>query len=310
MTKTFVIITVIILSLLLGCSNRFDVKQDTQDSVYSNGQDIKYSLSDIEEIYPGFNYNEIIQRHSKILPDGMTITKFRHFVVFSGLDEKTTYSLVDNDIRHTSDGMVNAYVLKTPDSVTAVFLFKDFDSYKDFTLKNTDIEEKDLSPYGYYKISQNIIVIYYITWKGSTKHEISHRYTKADFPNAPSWFDEGLSSLNEKSVYKNGKLIAEFSWRIVALRRAIKDGKYTGLEKMMRTDDEQLYGNRVSYYYAQSRYLLMYLQEKGLLEKYYKTFRDTHDDDPTGISQLEKILGKPLEEIDLDYYEYINSFKE
>lgn len=310
MTKIFVIILVIILSLLLGCSNRSDVKPDLQDSVITAKQDIKYSLSEIEETFAGFNYDEIINRHSHILPEGMTITKFRHFVVFSLLDDKTTFSLIDNDIRQVTESMTNHFISKTPDSATAVFLFKDFESYKDFTLKNTDIEEKDLSPYGYYKISQNIIVIYYLSWKGSTKHEVTHRFTKADFPNAPSWFDEGLSSLNEKSAFKDGRLKGEFSWRIIALRRAINDYRYTKLEQLMKTDDEELYGKRVSFYYAQSRYLLMYLEEKGLLEKYYKLFRDTYEQDNTGISQLEKILGKPLEQIDEDYYEYINSFKQ
>lgn len=292
-----------------GCSRVKNVKQDMQDSTEQK-QDVKRSLSDIEETFASFNYAEIIERHSPILPNNMSITRYKHFVIFSELDEQTTYSIIDTDIRQTIDGMVNGYVQRTPDSATAVFLFEDYEDYKDFTLKNTDIEEKDLSPYGYYKISQNIIVIRYISWKGSTKHEISHRFTKADFPNAPSWFDEGLSSLLEKSTYIDGKLVGEFSWRIIALRRAIKDDKYTKLGKMMRTDDNELYGKRVSYYYAQARFLLMYLEERGLLEQYYKTFRDTYQTDKTGISQLENLLGKSLDEIDEDYYTYITSFKE
>ncbi len=310
MAKSIVIILFIILALLLGCSNKSDVKPDFQDSVVAQKQDIKNSLPEIEETFASFNYQKIIDRHSPILPKNMSITKFKYFVVFSDLDEKTTYSIIDNDIRNAIDAMVNSYVVKTPDSVTAVFLFTDFENYKDFTLKNTDIEEKDLSPYGYYKISQNIIVVRYVSWKGSTKHEISHRFTKADFPDAPSWFDEGLSSLHEKSVFKDGKLTGEFSWRIVALRRAISDDRYTGIEKLMKTDDNELYGKRTSFYYAQARYLLMYIQEKGLLEKYYKLFRNTYTEDKTGITQLEKILGKPIDKIDEDYYEYINSFKQ
>lgn len=310
MAKSIVIILFIILSILLGCSRSRDVKPDIQDSVVSERQDVKGSLSDLEETFPNFNYDEIIERHSPILPQNMSITKFKHFVIFSDLGEKITYSVIDNDIRQTEKAMTNSYVTRTPDSTTPVFLFTDFEDYKNFTLKNTDIEEKDLSPYGYYKISQNIIVIRYVSWKGSTKHEISHRYTKADFPDAPSWFDEGLSSLNESSVFKDGKLIGEFSWRIIALRRAINDGKYTSLEHLMKTEDEEFYYNRTSYYYAQARYLLMYLQENKQLENYYKLFRDTYKKDKTGISQLEEVLGKPLQEIEPDYYEYINGFKQ
>lgn len=307
--RTVIILIFLFSTAVYGCMEPNDIRQDVQDSAEVN-EDVRRSLSELEDTYTGFNYHEIINRHSPVLPDGMSITRFKHFVIFSDLDEETTYHIIDNDIRQTIDGMVNGYVNRTPDSVTAVFLFRNFEDYKDFTLKNTDIDEEDLSPYGYYKITQNIIVVRYVEWKGSTKHEIAHRYTKADFPDAPSWFDEGLSSLLEKSRYENGKLIGEFSWRIVALRRAIKDGNYTKLGKMMRTNDEQLYSKRVSYYYAQSRYLLMYLEEKGLLETYYKTFRDTYRQDKTGITQLEKLLGKSLNEIDEDYYSYITSFNQ
>jgi hypothetical protein len=52
----------------------------------------------------------------------------------------------------------------------------------------------------------------------------------------------------------------------------------------------------------------MYLQSKGRLKDYYKTFKDTYEKDKTGISQLEKILKKPLDEIDDDYLDYVKSF--
>jgi hypothetical protein len=76
----------------------------------------------------------------------------------------------------------------------------------------------------------------------------------------------------------------------------------------METDDDELYGKRSAFYYAQARYLLMYLQEKGLLSDYYLSFRSTCHKDETGITQLEKILNKPLVKIDDDLLEYLKSF--
>lgn len=310
MTKSIIIILFIVLAILLGCTHKKDVKLDLQDSVLSEITDIKYSLPEIEETFSTLDYQNVIDKYSAAIPGNMSITKFKYFVVFSDLDENTTYSVIDNDIRTTVDGMINAYTSKTPDVVTPIFLFNDFEAYKEFTLQNTDIEEKDLSPYGYYKISQNIIVIRYVSWKGSTKHEVTHRMIRSDFRDIPSWFDEGLSSLNEKSVYKDGKLTGEFSWRIIAIRRAITENRYTGLRKLMESNDDELYGKWTSFYYAQSRYLLMYLQEKGLLENYYKLYKETFETDKTGITQLEKTLGKSIKEIDEDFYEYLVSFKQ
>ena len=42
--------------------------------------------------------------------------------------------------------------------------------------------------------------------------------------------------------------------------------------------------------YAQSRYLLQYLQEKGLLHAYYRAFHAARAEDPTGYETLKTIL--------------------
>jgi hypothetical protein len=206
--------------------------------------------------------------------------------------------------------MLENFVSLKPSNITPLFLLNDNDKYKEFVLKNFDIPEQDISPYGFYKISKNVIVIRYVNWKGSIPHEVTHRFTKSDFPDMPSWFDEGLASLHEKSTYKNGKLVGDFSWRIIAIRRVVNEDRYTELEKMMRTNDNELYGRYSSFYYAQSRFLLMYLQEKGLLEDYYRLFKETYYKDKTGITQLENITGKPMHELNEDYYSYLMSFKQ
>src|SRR4030066_348104 len=75
---------------------------------------------------------------------------------------------VNKDIRKDSDEMTKNYVSRLPDSVTPVFLFKDYDTYKNFSVNTIGLESDDLSPFGFYKISNNVIVIRYISWKGST----------------------------------------------------------------------------------------------------------------------------------------------
>jgi hypothetical protein len=309
MTKSFVVIIFIILALLLGCGTRSDIKPDLADSTQVR-LDVKQNLSGIEEVYAGYEYDKIIREQSKIIPDGMSITKFRYFVIFSDLDDGLTYKLIDTDMRNTIDAMTNNFSDKLPKIVTPIYLFEDYDDYKEFVLNSYDIPEHDISPYGFFKISKNVIVVRYVSWKGSILHEITHCFTRSDFPNMPSWFDEGFASLNEKSIFKNGKLIPDFSLRIISIRRALENNTYTSIEHLMRTDDQELYGGRTSFYYAQSRYLLMYLQKNGLLEAYYKKFRDTYSTDETGISQLEDILGKPLPEFEEEYVEYVKSFKQ
>ena len=310
MAKSLIIILFIVLSILLGCgSYESDIKPDVADTIVTK-TDIKNSLPEIAEEFQGFDYTSVINEHSLQIPEGMSITKFRQFVIFSDMNDELTYKLIDNEVRFTIEAMSKNYVNTLPDVVTPIYLFEQYDNYKKFVMDNYDIDEDDISPYGFYKISKNVIVIRYVTWKGSILHEITHRFIRSDFPGAPSWFDEGFASLNEKATFKNGNLIGEFSYRIIPLRRAINENTYTGLKHLMETNDEVLYGKRTSYYYAQSRYLLMYLQEKGLLEKYYKTFRDSYNEDNTGISQLEDVTGKSLKTLDSELLDYINSFKQ
>lgn len=292
-----------------SCSQKKDTIHGNSDSLHARS-DIKVTLSEIEDLYPGYDYSSVINEHSSIMPEGLSVTKFRQFVVFSELNEELTYRLIDNDMRNTIESMTINFVNKTPDKVTPVYLFENFDKYKLFVLKNYDVEEKDISPYGFYKISKNVIIIRYVSWKGSILHELTHRFIQADFPETPSWFDEGFASLNEKSTFKDGVLTGDFSLRIIPLRRAIKEGTYTGLKHLMETNDDELYGKRTSYYYAQSRYLLMYLQQQAQLDKYYKYFRDNFKKDRTGIKQLQEITGKSVNTLDEELLTYIKSFKE
>jgi hypothetical protein len=310
-TKSIIIILFIILAVLIGGCSYSDAsaQKELRDSILT-GNDVKRNLSDIEETFTSFDYDKVIKDYSDIIPENSTITKFRYFVVFSDMNDSTTFRLIDNDIRNTIDAMEKTYVSKKPLKPTPMFLFKDFDTYKKFVLANFDIEENDISQYGFYKVSKDVIVIRYVSWKGSVPHEVTHKFTRIDFPEMPSWFDEGLASLNEKSTFKEGELVGDFSLRIIPLRRALKEETYTGLKKLMETNDTELYGKRSSFYYAQSRYLLMLLQKNGLLTGYYKLFRDTYPQDETGISQLEKVTGKTINNLDEELIGFINSFED
>ena len=50
--------------------------------------------------------------------------------------------------------------------------------------------------------------------------------------------------------------------------------------------------------YAQSRYLCYYLQEKGVLRKFYQEFLARQKDDPSGYKTLQKVLA----ETDMDVF--------
>ncbi|CAN5454284.1 hypothetical protein BH10BAC5_BH10BAC5_09820 [soil metagenome] len=265
-------------------------------------------LKDIEEVYTNYDYESVVKLYKPRLDDTFTITRFKYFVIFSHMSDSKTYELIDNDIRHTVEAMENNYIAVKPQAVTAVFLFNDDEVYKTFALKNFDIEEEDLSPFGFYKVSKRVILVKYISWKGSLSHEVTHSMLQDDFPDIPGWFNEGFASLHEKASYKDGKLIGDFSWRINAIRTAFKNNTYTDLNYLMNITDNELYSSNASFYYGQSRMLLSYLQDKVLLERFYKLFRDTFDADNTGISQLEKLLKLKVYDLEPLFINYVKNF--
>ena len=58
-------------------------------------------------------------------------------------------------------------------------------------------------------------------------------------------------------------------------------------------EDKNFYGrDLVGLNYAQARYLMFYLQEKKLLQKYYQAFRDGVKDDATGLATLKTVIGE------------------
>ena len=82
------------------------------------------------------------------------------------------------------------------------------------------------------------------------------------------------------------------NWRLAGLQTAILEEKVPSFEKLTSTTDHEFYTKDRGTNYAQARYLCYYLQQQGLLRKYYKAFRAARAKDPTGYDTLKKVLGK------------------
>jgi len=107
----------------------------------------------------------------------------------------------------------------------------------------------------------------------------------------PAWFNEGLASLYEAVHERNGQMWGVPNWRLDGLKRAIRAGKLPPFAMMTSDSDARFYASRTGY--AQARYLCLYLQEKGLLHRYYDQFSSGVAADPTGYKTLVRVLGDP-----------------
>ena len=130
------------------------------------------------------------------------------------------------------------------------------------------------------------------TGGGTLVHEIVHPFIESNFPGCPSWFNEGFASLYEQSGEKGGRIRGLTNWRLAGLQQSLKAKSVPAFKTLCETTTHEFYDEDPGTNYSQARYLCYYLQEHGLLHRYYHEFRKNVDDDPTGYSTLAKVLGQ------------------
>jgi len=168
-----------------------------------------------------------------------------------------------------------------PNEPILILLFESEPPYRRLAKKWFD--EDDVPHFGFCR-SDGVMLMNISTGGGTLVHEIVHALIKPDFPTVPTWFNEGLASLYEQCNMDGDHITGLKNWRLPALKQAIRDKQLRSIEEMIR--DPNFYGEHQGLNYAQARYLLMYLQEKGKLRDFYRDFRAHAKDDPMGIETL------------------------
>jgi hypothetical protein len=128
------------------------------------------------------------------------------------------------------------------------------------------------------------------TGGGTLVHEMVHPFVEADFPDAPPWLNEGLGSLFEQADERDGHIIGLTNWRLAGLQRAIAGHRVPPIEQTLRADSHAFYDEDPGTNYGVVRYLCYYLQERGLLRRFYRDFRAHAASDPHGIATLKGVL--------------------
>lgn len=241
------------------------------------------------------------------LTDDFIIQNNSYFVIASNLSKNETEKIINNTIERAVECFYNDYFVARPGEVTTIFLFKDDATYRFWAKKLYG--DTDLSRFGYYKPYSKVMLMNISTGTGTLVHELTHALVRYDFPDIPSWFNEGLGSLYERCSLNNGIILGYVNWRLPDLQESIRKGSYTGLDKLVATNEDEFYGSGSSFNYSQARYLCMYMQEKGLLKRFYKTFRDNYAEDKTGKMFLEKIFNQKIEETDEAFLKWVNTLE-
>ena len=226
-------------------------------------------------------------------PPGFSIVVTRPFIVLGDEPADIVQMRAEKTVKGAVDKLKQEYFTRDPDELIDVWLFKDDASYRTNALRL--FGDTPTTPFGYYSARHHALVMNIATGGGTLVHEIVHPFMRANFPQCPAWFNEGLASLYEQSAEQNGHIRGLVNWRYTGLEQDIRAGKLISFRQLTATSDNEFYGGpdnpHYSDHYAQARYLCYYLQEKGLLVKFYRAFRDNAATDPTGYETLKRVLG-------------------
>ena len=136
-------------------------------------------------------------------------------------------------------------------------------------------------------------------------HEFTHALHFADMAarhqQHPIWLIEGLATLFESSD-RNGKAVPRQSHRLAVAQQAAREGRLLSWPALMKLNHMQ-FMMRAQLAYAQARYMLFYMHEKGLLKRFYDeyTAKDNYARDRSAIDSFQVVFGKPIEEVERDW---------
>ena len=233
------------------------------------------------------------------------------FVLAGDLEREGIESLHDRTILPAVRAMHHSYFDTDPSEPIIVLMFRGEESYNRHC--ETLFGERGISIYGYYKPKLRTLVLNIATGNGTLLHELTHALVDFDFTDAPAWLNEGLASLHEQSRFRTGAdgpwLEGLVNWRLAGLQSVAKSGQLRSLAELF--NDPQFRGTGEGTNYAQARYFCLYMQQQGVLEKFYRSFRRHFAEDPRGRKALADAFGNvELGQVDENFQRWVLSLKD
>lgn len=236
------------------------------------------------------DYAQHVQALRRRLPPGFSLALAPPFLVMGDGGAEAVRRSAQSTVAWAVAHLKALYFSRDPDDILDIWLFKDARSYRKHT-RELFGEEPD-TPYGYYSSRHHALVMNIATGGGTLVHEIVHPYMQANFPEAPAWLNEGLGSLYEQSAERDGQIVGLTNWRLQGLQQAIRARRLPSFHTLLHESDEQFYdGPHSDTSYGQARYLLYYLQERGLLGDFYRRYHAARQEDPSGYRTVQQVLG-------------------
>lgn len=168
---------------------------------------------------------------------------------------------------------------------------------------------------GFFNAGSNVLLCGDIpAWKltrtSVVMHEFTHALHHADMAarrqSHPIWLVEGLATLFETAQLEAGQIVPLHSQRLGVIQSAIRAKRHIPWANLMAMNHPQFMQQAIIAY-AQARYMLFYMLEKGLLKKFYDEYteKESYADDKSALRTVEVVFGKPIGEVERDWRQWV-----
>lgn len=299
--KVLTAILIMTLALAAGCTpSSSSASQAARNRSANSSSSVNVNAdAPTPAVFNDADYARHVEQLKKKLPSReFEVVIEKPFVVVGDGGRRAVEEHARGTVRWAVTLLKQDYFTKDPKEILDIWLFKDSASYNRHATNL--FGGKPTTPYGYYSPAHKSLVMNIETGGGTLVHEIVHPFVEANFPECPPWLNEGLGSLYEQSGEQGGHIVGYTNWRLPALQRAIRRGGLTSFKTLLALDGRAFYDDDPQgTHYAQARYLCYYLQERGLLTRFYRDFHAARAADPTGFDTLKKVLN----ETDMDAFQ-------
>lgn len=230
------------------------------------------------------------------------------FVITGDLSADQLTELMQSSLLPTMRALQLDYFDRDPTVPVTVIILSSAEAYRSTLEALGHARQAEYS--GLYHREERLIVLNLATGPGTLAHELTHALAHADFPEMPEWFDEGLASLHEESEFTldGSRLRGRENWRRRFLDEAMQRDCWKSVGRLL---DEPFGDPDVAALdYALARDLCLYLQERGLLQAFYRKCRGDIAQDPTGQQSLTRLFPRrTLYDIDQEFRAWLQQRK-
>ncbi len=225
--------------------------------------------------------------HRLLGDDGHAIAR-PPFVLAGTLSEAALQTWYEETVRPASLALGKRHFDRCPDRPIIILLFHDEATYR--AEAERLFGDREISRHGYYRPHLNTMLVNVSDGRSALLHELTHALMAFDFPEAPAWLREGLSTLYEdcRIDAASVSLIPQSESRKKTLEEALRQERLPSLESLLR--ETRFDGPDRPVYYALARHFCLYLEQHGEMASVYRAVRAAGGDAADGMAVILRLL--------------------